>query len=496
VTARCSLTIPAALQAQVLEHLFSGDRDEHGLIIVAGVARDRDQLRLLAREVFPAVDGFDYVAGRHGYRMLRAEFIQPIIRHCRQQRLAYIAVHNHGGIDTVAFSQDDFDSHERGYPALLDLTEGMPVGAAVYAPHAIAGDIWLEDGTRHPLAETRVLGANIERLYDSPRRLKIPAAGTPLHDRQLLMFGPEGQELLRSATVGVIGAGGVGSLLVEFLARLGVGKMVVADDDRIALSNLSRVVGATRWDARYPFSMDRMPTSVRTWARRHATHKITVARRAARRANPNVALEGIIGDFARDDVAHRFLSCDYLFLAADSMRARLVFNAIVQQYFIPGIQIGTKIVPGQDESSVEDAFSVERWVLPRISCLWCSGMISPHLLALEAKTDEERKDQRYGTSAANPSVITMNAVGASHATNDFLMSYLGLHSTDVNPSPRRFKHLARRVIEETYPPDPTCTECGAGEASRFGRGDGTQLPTIQRFVPGRREMSSRSGSRP
>lgn len=42
----------------------------------------------------------------------------------------------------------------------------------------------------------------------------------------------------------------------------------------------------------------------------------------------------------------------------------LLFNALVQQYYIPGIQVGTKIKPHTDANSLEDAFSVERWVIP------------------------------------------------------------------------------------------------------------------------------------
>jgi hypothetical protein len=278
--------------------------------------------------------------------------------------------------------------------------------------------------------------------------------------------------------VGVIGLGGVGSLLVEYLARLGIGHLIIVDDDRVALSNLSRVVGATHWDARSPFSRDTMPRLVRTWAQAHAARKVDVARRVARAANPKCRVETYFADFARADICERFLGCDFLFLAADSMRARLVFNAIVSQYFIPGIQVGSKIVPGDKSGELADVFSVDRWVLPRANCLWCSGLISSQQLALEAKTPHERAEQEYGTRQPNPSVITVNAVGAAQAVNDFLMSYLGLFESGVIPSPRRFRHLSRDVIQETYPPDSECTECSVQSGSRYGRGGAVRLPAL------------------
>jgi hypothetical protein len=473
---KCSLILPRHLQEAILAHLFPGDGDEHALVILAGMADFEGHRRLLAREVILARDNVDSVPGRYGYKMIKAEFIRPLIRRCRKERLAYIAVHNHGGTDSVAFSRDDLDSHERGYPALLDLTEGMPVGAVVYARDAVAGDIWMPDGGRLPLGETLILGANIDRKYDSPRETALGAS--PFHDRQLLMFGPIGQARLAGATVGVVGAGGVGSLVIEYLARLGVGRIVVVDDDRISLSNLSRVVGATRWDARYPLSLEWMPKTVRHIAEQFSVKKIRIARRVAKQANPNCKVECIDGDFSAPESAQRFLGCDFLFLAADSMRARLLFNAIVQQYYIPGIQIGTKIKPHSDKGSLQDAFSAERWILPSCNCLWCSGMISPHLLAVEMKTPDERKAQDYGTHVPNPSVITMNAVGASLAVNDFMMAFLSLHDQGVSPRPRRIKHVSRRIVDETYLPDPACPECSPHAGSRFGMGDAVSLPTI------------------
>jgi len=53
-------------------------------------------------------------------------------------------------------------------------------------------------------------------------------------------IGGAGQVRLLGACVAVIGAGGIGSPALQYLAAAGVGRLVVIDDDRVELSNLQR----------------------------------------------------------------------------------------------------------------------------------------------------------------------------------------------------------------------------------------------------------------
>jgi len=457
MTQKCRLRIARDHFNTLINHLFPGDGDEHGAVLLAGTSYSDGQLTLLVREVHIAEEGTDYVEGKIGYRALTPKFIHKLITRARDEKLAYLAVHNHASDWSVGFSQIDLDSHERGYPALLQISRGIPVGALVFGRRSIEADIWLADGTRLGLDRATVVGKTIQRLTPSPRHNH--AEVSTAFERQTRMFGRKGQGELSECHVAVLGLGGIGSLVTEYLARLGVGRFTLVDDDLVEESNLSRIVGANASDAATK------------------TAKIAVAQRLILEANPAASVRLISGDIARESITKELVGVDYLFLAADSMRARLVFNALVHQYLIPGVQLGSKI-RASSQGSLIDVMSANRPVRPGHGCLWCNQLIDTTILAKESKTDDERKSQAYGTEEPNPSVISLNAVSAAHAVNDFLLDYLDLRpeSEALHYEHFHFLNGKRSLVEPRR--DADCSECSS-TGLRFGRGDAVALPCIE-----------------
>jgi molybdopterin/thiamine biosynthesis adenylyltransferase len=461
---------------QLMSHLFPGDGDEHGAVIAAGVARSSRGIRLLARELFLAKDGVDYVPGRAGYRALTAGFVARISDHCAREGLAYFAVHCHGGNDSVSFSPTDLQSHKRGYPALLDITKGGPVGALVFTPNAVAGEIWTP-GAVEELHGLTVLGLNHRRLFPSPRRRWSHV--DPRYSRQALLFGAAGQELLRKAKVGIIGLGGAGSLVNEWLARLGVGEIVAVDFDKVEPSNLSRVVGATRWDAQV-FLSTRPSSWLRALGRRLAAYKVHVAKRVARQANRHIRYTPLVSDITVMDTARALKDADFLVLCADTAQSRLVFNALVHQYLIPGVEVGSKVPVNKRTGEIGDIFAVSRPVLPFSSggCLDCNELISPATLQNEAMVPDERRGRGYvdDPDVRAPSVITLNALACAQAANDFLLGYLGLFYEN-----RDERYLLEFARERRWRPgeravQATCLHCSSSPQSSYARGDAALLP--------------------
>ncbi len=83
----------------------------------------------------------------------------------------------------------------------------------------------------------------------SKRQVEITALQAEVvpdrYERSLGTIGIKGQIRLLESTAGVLGAGGLGGMVIENLARMGVGRLVIVDGDVFSDSNLNRQLMAT-----------------------------------------------------------------------------------------------------------------------------------------------------------------------------------------------------------------------------------------------------------
>jgi molybdopterin/thiamine biosynthesis adenylyltransferase len=451
------VVIGAEDHSRVSEHLFRPDRDEHAAILLAGVHRSARGTRLLAREVH-LVEERDFPPGERGYRQIAPALLARLANRAREERLAFVSTHSHPGAGkTVGLSSDDLAAHRRVFPHLLDITDGMPAAGLAFGQQSAAGELWSRDQSPQALDRVRVIGAPLRELRPSPLG-DLSGAPEGRFDRQVRMFGAEGQRTLRRLRVGVVGAGGGGSLLIEQLAHLGVGSIVAIDFDTVAEHNLSRIVGAKPADAR------------------QQRKKIDVAQGLVSTVDPSIDFVGIDGDVADIDVARVLTDCDFILLATDTATSRLVVNAVAQAYLIPTVQIGAK-VETRLSGELEAVYAAVRPIFPGRGCLQCAGLIDPMALQHEAISDHDRAAQNYLNSPeiVDPSVVTLNATSAAGAMNVLLMSAVGLARPHL---------LNHRLFDATQGDwlalEPTrttgCPYCGPNSQSQFARGDDAQLP--------------------
>ncbi len=128
--------------------------------------------------------------------------------------------------------------------------------------------------------------------------------------------GGPGQAALKAASVLVIGAGGLGSPLLMYLAAAGIGRLGIVDNDRVSLSNLQRqIVHSTR-------NVGQDKTASAEAAVGELNPHVVVDRHAIRLVAANaldiVAGYDIVAD-GSDNFPTRFLVSDACFLAGKTL---------------------------------------------------------------------------------------------------------------------------------------------------------------------------------
>jgi sulfur carrier protein ThiS adenylyltransferase len=112
-------------------------------------------------------------------------------------------------------------------------------------------------------------------------------------------------EKIREAVVGIAGAGGLGSVLAERLARLGTGKLVVADYDVVEPSNLNR----------QQYFIDQI-----------GMRKVAALRANLKRINPYMAIETHDVEIRPDNIRDIFGGVDVMAEALDRAETKAMFT--------------------------------------------------------------------------------------------------------------------------------------------------------------------------
>ncbi len=91
-------------------------------------------------------------------------------------------------------------------------------------------------------------------------------------DRQVRVFGEEGQRRIEATRIAIVGLGGTGSVTAQQIAHLGARDFLLIDRDVVEETNLNRTVGSTLSDVGQPKVViaKRLVEAVRTDAQVHA----------------------------------------------------------------------------------------------------------------------------------------------------------------------------------------------------------------------------------
>lgn len=397
---RLSLKDYLALQ----EHLFPGDGKEAVAIALCG--RRRSETRhCLTVQALISIPYADCKSRTPAEVVWSTEKLIPLLHQAAAHDLAILKMHSHPtGFED--FSATDNASDDDLFNSVFGWTDSeFPHASAVLLPNGrMFGRAIMRDGSFQPLESIMVPGHDL--LLWNSRDYGVAPSYTQRHTQ---LFGTATVNRLRGLSVAVVGCSGTGSPLIEQLARLGVGRIVLVDPDLVEEKNLNRILNAARLDA---------------YLKRP---KVEVAARSIARMGFGTDVEIVASDLATPTAIRAVAECDVLFGCMDGAEGRHLLNRLAAFYLIPYFDVGVKLV-ADGKGGVDEACGAVHYVRPDGDTLMDRGVYtaddlkSAGLRRTDPKAYREQVKAGYihGVAEDRPAVISINMQMASAAINEFL----------------------------------------------------------------------------
>ncbi len=258
------------------------------------------------------------------------------------------------------------------------------------------------DGSFHPIDKITVVGDNI--VFHTPETV---ASVVEAQLRTAQAFGDKTTTLLSKFRIGVVGCSGTGSWVVEQLARLGVGELVLVDPDHIEKKNLNRIVNST---------MASLGLS-----------KVEVLKDSVEKFGTCRSIIAITSDLFSRGIGTELALCDIVFGCMDSVEGRDRLNRIAAFYCVPYLDLGVRL-DADGNGGITNVSGAVHYLLPGGSSLLSRGVYTAERLAAESlrRTNPERYAEQLkegyikGAKVESPAVISVNGFCASMAVNEML----------------------------------------------------------------------------
>lgn len=390
---RSSLIFTNATAQCLHDALHAAPFVERAAFLLCTEVRTGRSRKLLVTAVVP-VQPEDYLRQHKDGMSVASAAYASVAKVARAADRSIVFVHSHPPGALFFSAQDDREEPKliaffkarvpnRTHGALV-VCDGKMLGR-IYTPEQKPLDIIAEWGT-----EWRVhAAANVARQI--------------VFDRSIRAIGQAGQNLLGQLVVGIVGAGGTGSPTAQVLTRLGIGSLLLFDDDKLEDTNVPRVVGATTSDI--------------------GQAKVQVLAEHLRAIGLGTKVEAIEGSICEQAVAARLRDCDLVFSCVDKEMPRSILMAHHLHYLTPVIDMGVKIEAA--DQVIQEVWGRITTIAPGAPCLFCRGRISGEGLRLEALRGAERASQiRQGYAPEleepAPAVVAYTCAVASMAAAELL----------------------------------------------------------------------------
>ena len=380
-----------------------------------------------------------------------------ILKEVEKQNLAIAVVHNHPQ-SCDKFSVVD-DRHESELFKMIYNRNGgkRPHISLVIMPNGNAfGRVWDHQQNCYELDYIRILGSQFEFYY--------PDKGTGISfeafHRQGLAFGEALNNDFSSLRIAVIGCGGTGSATAMLLARLGIGKILLIDNDYVDITNLNRLHLSCNEDAIKKRS------------------KVDTIASSIKKMGLGTSIKTIKGWVESKKTYNALKSCDIIFGCTDDHIGRTFINRMAYFYLIPVIDMGLIIkVRDTTPPKINVLDGRVTVLLPQNPCLLCRKIIDIKLAYEDSlrhddpKNYQEQKKEAYVIGEENPSpaVVTFTTEVATIAVNEFIQRIQGFRGNKGSASERRRLFI---TCEDRKTGSKIMAGCDLCDSNKYwGRGD-------------------------
>jgi hypothetical protein len=404
-----TIVFPGHLFQELRELLFSKAPSEFGCFLTANhFKRGRNDVLLVAAIVKPALDSWNY--SEKDRLAPNSSYINQAVISADKAESSLLFVHTHPSMyHPPDFSLIDKRSNKRLFGNISQILGDRPLGSLVFSQKGLHGVVF-DKGKIRPVSAFVRSGHLISAW---PSSVETPVGDLSVDDpfdRQARAVGSGVQSQLQKISVTIVGVGGTGSAAAVQLARMGVGKLRLIDNDVVDRTNIPRLYGARIKDVGKP--------------------KVDVLKRHIASFSM-VRLEAICASVTEDPIP-QLLDSDVIMGCTDNLSSRAVLNDVSLQYAIPLVDVGCRIHLTND-GSIAQAISKVQVVTPDDACLWCTGTLDAKLILQESLSPNEKaklsREGYYSDVGRQPSIISLTTLAATMGVNKIL-SLLGVFGSD------------------------------------------------------------------
>jgi molybdopterin/thiamine biosynthesis adenylyltransferase len=399
-----SLRMTGDRHAELMKHLFPGDGCEAVALLLCGRRHGDSRSVLTVRKILSVP--YELCSVRTPDQVQwSTDILDQLIPEIWKSCASVVKVHSHPtGFDRFSTVDDVSDAQLAiSFDCLFE--EGRFHGSAVALPGGRMFGRMLQYGSIGPSLDSIVVVGDDIRFW--PEATIVSHRDDDRRNQQA--FGAGTIEILSALRVAVIGCSGTGSIVIEQLARLGVGGFVLVDPDHVEHKNLNRILNATETDAE------------------RQELKVAVMHRMIRSLGRGQEVLPLPANLDTPEAIRRVAECDVIFGCVDTAEGRNLANRIAACYVQPYVDVGVSLA-ADGAGGIAAIAGAVHYFAPGQQSLIERGAITQEQVPAEEmrRLNPERyaelRQQAHiqGVDVDRPAVISVNMLFASLAVNDFL----------------------------------------------------------------------------